>query len=202
VRSAVLCTALAACSPTYSEGPPAGDGGADAAVAPCTGKADWDRIVFVSSDVGDGKLAEGGLTGADGFCQRLADASSSVARGRSFRAWLSTASTPAAGRLTRGTRPYRRVDGVQVHASLEAFSQRSLEAPMNVDENGLVVATSAVWTGTEGDGTPNANNCNDWTATTQIAEGRQGSAAATNGEWASQTDAPCDEEARVYCFEN
>jgi hypothetical protein len=222
VRSAVLCIALLAllaCSSTYSEGAPlvpdaavaetgtsdAGSGGdadAEAAAPTCVGTA-CERLVFVSSETSNGKFGgEGGLVGADALCQRLADASAKT-RGRPFRAWLSTASSPAIGRLTKGTKPYRRVDGMRVHDELAQFTQgSSLKAPINVDENGITVATSEVWTGTEADGTADLATCNGWTATTQAATGHQGTAGATDEEWSSAATTGCNAMARVYCFEN
>jgi hypothetical protein len=217
VRFALGTLLLAACSSSYAETPRDADGGTtpppkddasatdasvlDAATEGCNGTIDCARIVFVSSETSSGKLGEGGLAGADALCQRLADASSKT-RGRRFRAWLSTESTPAAGRLPQGTKPYRRTDGIEIAGSFAQLVTVPLAKPLNVDENGEIVATTEVWTGTGPSGGKDGELCNDWTATTQAATGRQGNAARTDASWTTDNDFPCNVQARVYCFEN
>jgi hypothetical protein len=207
-----------ACSSSYAETPHETDGGTtppaneDASAPPdasvsdapsegCSGKLDCVRIVFVSSERSSGKLGDGGLAGADALCQRLGDAGSKT-RGRRFRAWLSTDSTPAAGRLPHGTQPYRRTDGVEIASSFAQLVAGPIANPLNVDENGEIVATTEVWTGTGAAGGQDGDLCEDWTATTQAATGRQGNAARIDTNWTSDNDFPCNVEARVYCFEN
>lgn len=216
---------LPACSSSYAETPHDPDGGTapppdasvrdasgldasgldasvpEAASVGCNGEIDCARVVFVSSETSTGKLGDGGLAGADAFCQRLADASPKT-RGRRFRAWLSTDSTPASGRLPQGTKPYRRTDGAEIAASFARLVAPPLAAPLNVDENGEVVATTEVWTGTDETGAQDGDLCNDWTATTQAATGRMGNAAHTDATWTTDHDVGCNVLARVYCIEN
>jgi hypothetical protein len=214
VRSAVLCAALAACSSTYSDGTMATDGGADAgaggdaagsadsgdASAPCLGSLDCERFVFVTSRTTAGDID--GLEGADTFCQEHADASPRL-EGRKFRAWLSTADTPANGRLPRGTRPYRRTDGVVVQTSFDKILEGPLLQPINVDENGIVVPTSMVWTGSSAQGNFAGADCGGWylAASTQTAD--VGSASAVDVSWSNRgAEGACHQLARFYCFEN
>lgn len=212
----VALVVLSACSSSYAETPRDGDGGSttptsdasaldasppDASVEACNGRLDCDRLVFVSSETSNGKLGDGGLAGADVVCQRLADASAKT-RGRRFRAWLSTDSTPAVGRLPQGTKPYRRTDGVEISSSFAQLIAGPLAHPLNVDEKGEIVATTEVWTGTGAGGNQDGELCNDWSAETQAANGRQGNAARTDVSWTTDNDFPCNRLARIYCFEN
>jgi hypothetical protein len=177
------------------------DVGREAGAAPCLGAPDCERFVFVTSAATDGNL--GGLQGADDTCQMLADKSTRV-KGRQFRAWLSTDSTPAKARVPHGKRAYKRTDGEIVANDFDSIiSSAGVLVPINVDENGIVAPESEVWTGTDETGQPYSSNCQAWVSNAGTDSGRIGSSANTDQTWTQSTvDISCSQPARVYCFEN
>ena len=163
----------------------------------------------------------GGLTGADSQCQRLADDAN---LNGTFKAWLSSSTTPAKDRLVHADVPYTLVDDVtQVAANWGALTTpvalgvQILDSPINTDEYGQPATENPyyrdlVWTGTTPEGeTQICSNsgqpctCGDWTGTGQI----------NPGSWNSDTfrwsppggSSNCDKYyingggALLYCFE-
>src|SRR5262245_59197581 len=121
--------------------------------------------VFVTSQLFTGNL--GGLVGADAKCQQLADGAQLPG---AFKAWLSDSTTDARDRLTQATVPYIRVDGIQIADGFQDLVDGSLDAPINVTEQGDTVPPfQLVWTGTNEEGRlglgPGASiqTCTEWT---------------------------------------
>ena len=126
-------------------------------------------MTFFISSVGSGKGANlGGLDGADALCQRLAEAAGST--GKTWRAYLSTATVNARDRIGAG--PWHNAKGALIAANV---------ADLHSDKNGITKETGLtetgatvpgrgdepnqhdILTGTNADGTANANTCGDWT---------------------------------------
>lgn len=162
----------------------------------CQGDAGCTRYVFVTSTTHLGTLL--GLNGADAICNARKIANPVLAN-RKFVAWISTQTTNAKDRFA-ATAPIRRTDGVQIAASLADLLVNGPTQPIALDETGkLVVNDDAVFTGTQNDGVVN-NNCEDWSAAD--APAKIGSALASNAaSWTDQGTLPCNQKARIYCFE-
>jgi len=90
----------------------------------CQGATACVRIMFATSVGYTGNL--GGIAGADAKCQALADASIlAQVKGRTFLAWVSTTATPVAVRMSHGTLPYLRTDGITIASSFNDLTDNS-----------------------------------------------------------------------------
>lgn len=170
-----------------------------------SGDAGGGKRVFVSSTVMNGDL--GGVTGADGKCQKLAN---DAKLGGTWRAWVSTPASTAGSRFTPSLVPYVRLDGVMVAASFaEMTGQGKLLAPIKVDETKATVIADAsgkvlVWTntGVAGDSQDTNLNCGGWSALGS-AKAIVGDALKADNEWTTVVSAfpACTSPLRIYCFE-
>jgi Fibronectin type III domain len=121
------------------------------------------KCVFLTSTNQNGNL--GGLNGADGICQGLADADGSSAAPGTYKAWLSTAAVSAAARLTHATVPYKLVDGTTIAANWADLTDGALFAAINVNERGSSTpAPFGVSTATNKDGTFVGPDCMAWSS--------------------------------------
>jgi hypothetical protein len=145
-------------------------GAALIAAGSLTARAQDTAMTFFISSGGSGDGANlGGLDGADALCQRLAEAAGSTAQ--TWRAYLSTASVNARDRI--GSGPWHNAKGVLIAANLDDLHDPAKN--MINKETGLTEAGNPVkgrgdqpnehdiLTGTNADGTANANTCGDWT---------------------------------------
>jgi hypothetical protein len=165
------------------------------AICPQTSKR-----VFVSSQVYDGNL--GGLIGADGKCQALAN---SAGLPGTYLAWLSTGISSPDSKFTHNQAPYLLVDDTQVADNWDDLTDGDLDAAIDLDENGTFVSSyTYVWTGTDDDGTPISIDCNGWTVTGQNDAGWIGHVIFSDYRW-TDGGAPagvvCQALARLYCFQ-
>lgn len=168
--------------------------------------ADHPKLAFVTSLTYDGNL--GGLSGADSRCQARASSAGLVG---SFKAWISGDSTSeeARDRLTQADVPYRRVDGVKIADDWDDLTDGSLDAPLNVDQNGnTVVSSLTAYTNTDPDGSRHEldrecgpGNGPQWNSDSEFESGAYGTVGATNGTWSWVTNNACDNFRRLYCFE-
>jgi hypothetical protein len=154
------------------------------------------QLVFVTSTTHRGDF--GGVEGADALCMERAGAAGLEG---TFRAWLSTVDTPVTERLTQGTAPYVRVDGVQVAADWDGLTAGSLEVPIDLDESG-VPQFGDVWTGTLPDGTSYADgDCEEWTADASPAVSLCGRATSAGPQWTNNQQVACGASLRLYCIQ-
>ena len=100
--------------------------------------------VFVTSTVHDGSL--GGLAGADAICQTRADSPGSLAAPGTYKAWLSDATASPSTRFTQATVPYKLVNGTTVAPNWAGLVDGSLDAPIDVTEQGAALPESRVVT--------------------------------------------------------
>ena len=162
------------------------------------------RLVFVTSTVHTGAI--GSLAAADEICNARAAAANLSG---TYVAWLSTDLTTAASRFVAGVPdgPYLRVDGVTIVDDLADLQDGSIDAPINVDENGLAVqGTCWVWTNTNPMAQPYGDiDCVNWTSSDIIPGGRMGNCQAIDTTWTSQQDVVqerCNNARRLYCFQD
>lgn len=190
----IACTSFGAESTDGGAGPEAGP---DSTKAKCPGALDCERYVFVTRAKPSGKML--GMS-ADSICQQAAD-SSSLLKGRHFRAWLSTDASPASARLTHGTKSYLLPDGTPVAENWDNLLMRRLHA-INVDESSTPVnGVPAVWSGTSNDGKAKSpgTDCTNWTVETGM--GDVGDLTST-AKWSYDANISCGSQARLYCFES
>jgi len=145
----------------------------------------------------------GGLVGADAACQRNAD---TVGLGGTWTAWLSDSETDAVDRIPDGR--YELPDGTLIAEDIADLTDGRLKAPINQDEDGTIL-TGQTLTGTNGDGTRESDNpedyCGDWTTPADPSAqnlARTGySSKYLTEQWTNTTDNSCSEtQYQIYCF--
>jgi hypothetical protein len=166
----------------------------------CQGATDCERVVFVSSLLYAGDL--GGVAGADAKCQVLADASSVARiRGRTFLAWISTASTSPSLRFTHGTMRYILGDGTPVASSWLDLTDGILTNGIDVDEQDMLRSGTA-WTATSSiNATYTGQSCQDWTSPKPTDKARYGNVGGAGSGWSAAADDDCSIPNALYCFE-
>jgi hypothetical protein len=153
--------------------------------------------VFVTSQQYPGDLD--GLAGADQKCIDLAQAAGLQG---SYIAWLSDSSVDARDRLnTNG--PYVRLDGTIIANDKADLLDGTLDAPINIDENGTLQPQNEVWTGTFANGTRAPENCLSWTSSLIGNNGQIGFNDITNSRWTQDSLImfdTCTTSLPLYCF--
>ncbi len=169
------------------------------ATSPLLGVCDLSFTVFVTSTVQSGDF--GGVQGGDAICQDLADTAGLAG---TYRAWLSDSSRSPLSSLA-GNLPYLLVDGTEIAVGTEDLFDSSLGADINLDELGALVPTPAqpdnVWTGTNANGTSRGANCSGWTSADPNDDGHAGKTNRSNDDWTSADNESCDQQLRLFCFE-
>lgn len=161
-----------------------------------------DSIVFISSETYQG-FDLGGLYGADQRCRSLA-AKSGLLRPETFRAWLSTPSMSAEGRLSHSRGRYKLVNGLVIAKDWASLTSGGLSNTITVDENSQSQDTR-VWTGTLADGQPAVGSdfCGDWDDDSGLLLfGGAGRSLAADSGWSFFAQSECGALYRLYCFEN
>jgi hypothetical protein len=184
-----------------------------ACAVPACGEFGGPCLVFVTSTASNGNL--GGLGGADGTCQDLADAAELPG---AYMAWLSTALVNPSNRFVRAQGPYRLVNGVKVAESyFDLTTQKAggnyLSSPINVTETGEFIsnaAQAAAWTftlpsGQSGSSIPSVGNCLDWTTGAGGVFGAFGNVSSSGAPWTDGGGVQCNNfnlsPFRLYCFQ-
>ncbi len=155
--------------------------------------------VFVTAEASAPPM--NGSEGAQSICQAAADAQR---LGGLWRAWLSDGEGNPSGRFTRGTVPYRLLDGSLVAAGWSDLTDGTIAHAISVTESGGSITTGAtqVWTGTDADGTAAMQNCSNWSNRSSESIGLVGSSRATDRTWSSNGSQQCSRtDLHFYCFE-
>jgi hypothetical protein len=149
----------------------------------------------------------GGVTGADGKCQKLADDAKLLG---TWRAWVSTPASSVDARFTKSTTPYVRLDGVKVAASYADLTASGVVmASISVDEKKNVVTGGSsgkalVWTNTSvaGASKDTSQTCAGWTVADNMTA-VVGNALEDGAGWTALTNMfpACVTALRLYCFE-
>ena len=104
-------------------------------------------------------------------------------------------------RFTPTTTGYARVDGVIIADDWDDLIDGTLDAPISITELGSSAAGSAVWTGTNANGTAGLYMCVGFT-TTETYHADTGSSSANTSIWSKQAQpTACSASRRIYCFE-
>jgi hypothetical protein len=163
------------------------------------------RLAFVTGVTGTGDLgswpdadeAAVGLAAGDSICRNRA-LQADLPQAQSYQAWLSDAGTDARDRFEHDG-PFQRPDGMQIAASVAELASGTLFTAINQTEAGAYITNESVWSGTNPDGTADAEHCGSWQST--AGNGRGGRANAASGHWTSQDTNTCSfEYARLYCL--
>jgi cysteine-rich repeat protein len=158
------------------------------------------RVVFVTSANYSGIL--GGLAGADKICQDLADTAS---LGGTFKAWLSDGTMSPSSRFginPEFSGPFELVDGTVIAQGWKDLTDGSLLHAIDIDETGITVMTSTVWTNTTVAGDPlGTNHCASWSSSD--VDGTVGLSNKNDSEWTQKMKPmnACASGSRLYCFQ-
>jgi len=160
------------------------------------------RIAFVTSTEYDGNL--GGLAGADSKCQASADAAGLLG---TYKAWSSDTTTGPATTFAQSSHPYVLTDGTVIARDWADLTDGTLLAPIFVDEAGNSPTTTATWTNTAPDGTPNnptgdptQDSCTQWQST--VGNARVGNVGALGSNWTDIGLLQCSINlGRLFCFQ-
>lgn len=160
------------------------------------------KTVFLSSTSHDGDM--GGLAGADSICQGLADA---AGLGGTYKAWLSDHVTDVASRFYQSTQQYRLIDGTKVADNWADLTDGTLDNPIDLIEINTRPSTnlSRVWASTQTNGTrytPFHDFCdNTWISNSSSFDGDFGLHDRVNSSWTRSNNTSCNNQYRLYCFE-
>lgn len=165
----------------------------------CNNVCAKDSLIFVTSQVYSGAI--NGLAGADQRCRMLA-ALAGLPRFDTFRAWLSTAETPAADRLLHSRGRYVLVNTLVVAENWDGLVSGALLHPIDVDEMSQTQDTAS-WTGTLSTGQPAfaSDFCDGWTSFSGDFTGGVGIVSAFNATWSFFEEVPCDVDIHLICIE-
>jgi len=166
------------------------------------------RLAFLTSRTGTGDLSswehadEGkvGIEAGDSICNNLADLAGLPNSG-SYKAWLSDGTTDARDRFAEGG-AWVRTDGLKIADSKADLLDGELLASINLDDTNHYRGIWAVWTGTNADGTANANHCGNWQST--AGNGRTGRSNTVSAGWTADQSGVSNScnfmSARLYCL--
>lgn len=164
--------------------------------------------IFVTSISGMQNF--GGLVGADARCNSLA-ASSSLGLSGSWKALMSDAATNAADRISWNWGSLKDVSGNTIVSSgFPDLWDGTLLLPIQRDENGTLIASSNVSTGTLTSGTKDSvwsgiatfPYCNGYTSQSGTPGVKLGNTASLTSGWIASSNGWCDFGSRIYCFED
>ncbi len=163
--------------------------------------AGW-RVFVTGAQIG----APMSLSDADGKCQMAA---MSGQLGGNWKAWLSESNTSVTERLFNSDVPYYRLDQLEVASSWDHLVDTGngvpLFNPINVTQAGLVLPPDnfdPVWTGTTPSGAQSLADCDSWTLPDPSGTATAGHAHSTEPGWtALNMKYACNQQARLYCFE-
>lgn len=164
--------------------------------------------VFVTRDAVPAML--GGIGGADTVCH---DAAVAGGLPGTYRAWLGEGGAPVAEHVAAQSLAYVRPDGALVAVDFASFVTDApgevLAAPIAVTEYGEAIAAeegcgavNLVWTGLAATGEGVAGKtCADWTIPVPGDIAEVGDLDERTTRWTTGCPLPCDQMARLYCFE-
>ena len=207
------CTAAATCGDGFVwQGIEACDDGNQEDADACNNDCASPRWVFITSTNGGGGL--GGVSGADGQCQLLADA---AGLGGTYMAWLTGsddntapatrfASADFVGWYLLPTDPPTAVarGWQELVGPNDDEPTHYLQAAIAADEQGLAVGDVTAWTNTTPTGTRQGDDhCLDWSASNGDEVGQTGRSKADilGTSWTENGALPCNIGARLYCFQ-
>ncbi len=157
--------------------------------------------VFTTSTFYDGNL--GGVAGADAKCQAIA---TNKGFGGTWRAWISdSTSSPNTRFENKNTTSAFARFGAIIATNWSALTSTTSSPPINIDENGVLVPGSYVWTNTANNGNVNSAstsyNCTNWTSNSSGLNGNSAYLNQGGSWWSSWSSQTCNLTAPLYCFQ-
>ncbi len=149
-----------------------------------------------------------GVSGADDICQTSAEEGGLSDNGELYLAWISDGDTWPEKRLnTDWDGLYVTTNGELIAEGWDDLTDGSIENPIMYTEFGSVATPAElsgdnVWTGTNANGTPTQEDCNEWVETGSMGIfGTAGHFDETDEKWSHESKHTCVFEARLYCVE-
>jgi hypothetical protein len=156
-------------------------------------------VMFVSSLSVAGDTFNGQYQTADAFCQNLADAPTALVPPGIYHALLSFDEINARDRLIDA--PYIRIDGTPIARNKAELYSIDLLNSVRTNENNAFNGVSAVYTGTNGDGSK-GTNCLNWTSTDGGDTSTAGiNATSANPNWTNSGTFTCSAQLPIYCVQ-
>lgn len=156
-------------------------------------------VMFVSSAAVAGNSFNGNWQTADAFCQGLADSPTAVVPTGVYHALVSFDEISARDRLIDA--PYIRVDGTPIARNKAELYSIDLLNSVRTDEHNAFNGVSAIFTGTNGDGTK-GTNCLNWTSTDGSDTATAGiNATPFNPNWTNSGTFTCSAQLPIYCVQ-
>jgi cysteine-rich repeat protein len=152
--------------------------------------------VFITSEKYFGSEIQG-IQGAHQICSNHAN---SAGLEGNWKAWISDSTQSPSTYFFHSDVKYQLLNEDIVALNWEDLIDGLLLEPISTNEFGQAVTGWNVWTGTNADGTPHSNNCNDWTGS---GLARRGKNAQTDDDWTTDSSVSCGgtQDYHIYCFE-
>lgn len=164
------------------------------------------KQAFLTSVTGPGDLgswadADGqtGIAAGDAICRTRA-AGAGLNNPQRFKAWLSDSATAAVQRLTSDG-PWFRLDGALVAENEADLTDGEPFTTINFTETGAYIGHyNRAWTGTDRNGSAQADTCSDWSTSLSSVDGGSGRAYDLSGWTSGRSD--CGQQLHLYCLED
>lgn len=153
------------------------------------------KRVFVTSGTTTADL--GGLAGADAKCKAAADAAN---LGGAWVAFLSVKNQQDARDRPTAAGPWHLVNG-ELAITKAQLSKNPITHAINRDENDKRVFGGFVWTGSGGNGSFFDDDCAGFTSMAAADHASTGNPTAIDNLWLATRAGDCNEQNRLYCFE-
>ena len=150
-------------------------------------------------------MADGmdGVAGGDRICRNLA-ADAGLRDADTYKAFLSDDTAAAADRFNWPDMGWARLDGYLFAEDMMSLTSEGSLTALNLTTDGQYLGREVVWSGTAPDGTPNGNNCGNWSdpaatgsATSINRAGSGWGTTSSSGGWNCGGDFPI---ARLFCL--
>ena len=156
-------------------------------------------VMWQSSAAVPGNAFNGSWQAADAFCQSLADAPTSATPPGIYRALLSFDEISAKNRLLDA--PFTRIDGTPIARDKAELYSINLQNAIRTNENNSFTGVSALFTGTNGDGSK-GTNCLNWSSTDGDETSTAGiNATFVNPNWTNSGTFTCSAQLPIYCVQ-
>ncbi len=179
----------------------------DSNIGTVTIDAQLPMVAFISPNRYDGDF--GGTAGGNALCQTIAyDVGSIIPAGKTFKAWLGSATDPIPSKFFQSPGKYVTMRGTIVADNWADLTNGNIDVALNItpaaDNLGGQFGTDAtrrVWTGAQTSGGVDTYNCNDW-----ISTGSSGTYGIQWSDVAPWTDRnaggqSCSQQYKIYCLQ-
>src|SRR6476620_1879437 len=158
--------------------------------------ASGNSIVFVTSTTTPGSF--GGVAGGNSICSNRAAAGGLTG---TYKAWLSDGNGSPSSRFILSDQPYQLLDGTIIANNWADLVDGTLAAPISLNELGVAVPDTEVWTGTFANGGSGGlgGSCQAWSSSG--VTGTFGRSSSTTATWTAFNSSSCIGSRHLYCFQ-